>query len=138
MKDVMLKIKGIQEPVGGEADSIELITEGKIYEKENCKFLMYDESQLSGMAGCKTVLKIFEDTVEMEREGNSMSKLVFKLGERHISKYTTPYGNFRMEILTKKLDVDMEADKKGKISLEYLISLQGLTEGRNKLDIEIM
>lgn len=138
MKDVMLKIKGIQAPVGGEEDRIELITEGKIFEKEDCKYLMYDESQLSGMEGCKTVLKIYDDSVEMEREGNAMSKLVFKMGERHVSKYTTPYGNFRMEILTKKLDVDMKDNEKGKISLEYLISLQGLSEGKNKLDIEIM
>jgi len=138
MKDVMLKIKGTQAPVGGDVDSIELITEGKIYQKEDCKYLMYDETQLSGMEGCKTVLKIYEDTVEMEREGNAMSKLIFQMGKRHVSKYTTPYGDFRMEILTKKLDVDIDIEKKGKISLEYLISLQGLTEGKNKLDIEIM
>lgn len=138
MKDVMLKIKGTQAPVGGEVDSIELITEGKIYEKEDCKYLMYDETQLSGMEGCKTVLKIYDDTVEMEREGNAMSKLIFQMGKRHVSKYTTPYGNFRMEILTKKLDVELNAEEKGTISLEYHISLQGLTEGKNKLDIEIM
>ncbi|SKC58414.1 DUF1934 domain-containing protein [Maledivibacter halophilus] len=138
MKNVMLKIKGTQNPVGNNEDVIELITEGKYYDKDNARYLVYEESELSGMEGCTTTLKITDDKVELKRFGRATSKLVFEKGKRHVSNYSTPYGNFRMEILTKKLDLEMDEKEKRKISLEYRISLQGLSEGTNKLDIEIM
>ena len=138
MKNVILKIKGTQAPTGSDEDNIELITEGKFYDKDNAKYLVYEESQLSGMEGCTTTLKITDNKVEMKRFGKATSQLVFEKGKRYVTNYSTPYGNFRMEILTKKLDLEISEDIKGGISLEYQISLQGLSEGTNKLDIEIM
>lgn len=138
MKNVILKIKGTQTPTGSDEDNIELITEGKFYDKDNAKYLVYEESQLSGMEGCTTTLKITDNKVEMKRFGKATSQLVFEKGKRYVTNYSTPYGNFRMEILTKKLDLEISEDIKGGISLEYQISLQGLAEGTNKLDIEIM
>jgi len=138
MKNVILKIKGTQTPSGAEEDIIELITEGKIYDKDNAKYLVYEESELSGMEGCTTSLKIAGDKIEMRRFGRATSQLVFEKGKRHVTNYSTPYGNFRMEILTKKLEYSLNQDEKGTISLEYRMSLQGLSEGTNKLDIEIM
>ncbi|MCT4566196.1 MAG: DUF1934 domain-containing protein [Maledivibacter sp.] len=138
MKNVMLKIKGTQMPTGSDEDNIELITEGKFYDKDNAKYIVYEESELSGMEGCTTTLKITGNKVEMKRFGKATSQLVFEKGKRYVTNYSTPYGNFRMEILTKKLELGINEDIKGSISLEYQISLQGLAEGTNKLDIEIM
>lgn len=138
MKNVILKIKGTQMPSGAEEDVIELITEGKIYNKDNAKYLIYEESELSGMEGCTTSLKITDNKMEMRRFGRASSQLVFQKGKRHVTNYSTPYGNFRMEILTKELDLSIDENEKGTISLEYRMSLQGLSEGTNKLDIEIM
>ncbi len=138
MKSVILKIKGSQMPVGEEEDTIELMTEGKFYERNNAKYIVYEESELSGMDGCTTTLKILEDKIEMRRFGNATSQLVFEKGKRHVTNYSTPYGNFRMEILTKKLEYELTQEDKGTISIEYRISLQGLSEGTNKLDIEVM
>jgi uncharacterized beta-barrel protein YwiB (DUF1934 family) len=138
VKNVILKIKGIQMPGGKDEDVIELITEGKFYDKDNAKYLVYEESQLSGMEGCTTTLKITHDKIEMKRFGKATSQLVFQKGKRHVTNYSTVYGNFRMEILTKKLDMEIDENFKGNISLEYQMSLQGLSEGTNRLDIEIM
>ncbi len=138
MKKVMLKIKGKQNPVGDEADTIELITEGKYYIKNNAHYLIYEESQLSGMEGCTTTLKLKDYKVTMKRFGVSNSELVFEKGKRFISTYATPYGNFRLEILTKNLEYSIDERIKGHIHLKYSMSLQGLVEGTNELDIEIM
>lgn len=137
MKNVMLKIKGKQNPAGGENDTIELFTEGKYYDKDNAKYLVYEETDISGMEGCTTTLKIAEDKIIMKRYGNASSELVFEKGKRHTSSYSTPYGNIKMEILTKKLEYTIDDEAKGNISLKYNISLQGLSEGTNDLDIEI-
>ncbi|WP_432662531.1 DUF1934 domain-containing protein [Wukongibacter baidiensis] len=138
MKNVILKIRGSQMPAGEEEDVIELMTEGKVYNKENAIYLVYEESELSGMEGCTTTLKLMEDKIVMKRFGNATSQLIFEKGKRHVSNYSTPYGNFRMEILTKKVEYSIDENYKGNISLEYRMSLQGLSEGTNKLDIEII
>lgn len=138
MKNVILKIKGSQMPAGEEEDVIELMTEGKVYEKESATYLVYEESELSGMEGCTTTLKLMGDKIIMKRFGNATSQLVFEKGKRHVSNYSTPYGNFRMEILTKELEYSIDENYKGTISLEYRMSLQGLSEGTNRLSIEIM
>ncbi len=137
MKNVMLKIKGKQNPAGGEEDIIELTTEGKYYDKDNARYLVYEESDISGMEGCTTTLKIEEEKIIMKRYGNANSEIVFEKGKRHTTSYTTPYGNLKMEVLTKKLEYDIDDEPNGSISLKYSISLQGIIEGTNALDIEI-
>jgi len=137
MKNVVLRIKGTQNPLGGKKDTIELITEGKLYDKDNAKYLVYEETELSGMEGCTTTLKLQEDKIVMRRYGRATSELVFQKGKRYTSNYSTPYGNFRMEILTKKLEYNLDHEAKGNIMVKYEISLQGLSEGINDLDIEI-
>jgi len=90
------------------------------------------------MEGCTTTLKISDDKIVMKRYGNATSELIFEKGKRYISTYSTPFGNFKIEILTKEIECSIDENIKGNISLSYNISLQGLAEGTNKLDIEIM
>lgn len=138
MKNIMLKIQGKQMPSGGQEDIIELITEGKYYDKDNAQYIVYEESEISGMEGCTTTLKIQSNKITMKRFGNATSELVFEKGKRHTSNYSTPYGNFKMEILTKELKCSIDENIKGNILIKYSISLQGLAEGNNELNIEIM
>lgn len=138
MRNVMLKIRGVQNYLGEVSEPIELITEGKFYNKDNAKYLVYEESEISGMVGCTTTLKVQDDKIVMKRFGSAISELVFQKGKRHTTNYSTPYGNFKLEILTKKLDYQIRDDEaEGKISLIYDISIQGLKESSNSLDIEI-
>ncbi len=138
MKEVMLKIKGKQNPVNDGSDSIELITEGKYYDKNNAQYLVYEETELSGMEGCTTTLKLKDDIITMKRFGNAASELVFEKGKRYTSDYSTQYGNFKLEILTKELQYTIDENIKGNIHLKYSLSLKGLIEGTNELDIEIL
>ena len=57
MKDIMLKITGKQFSGDISEDQMEFITEGKLYEKGDSTYLIYDESEFSGFPGCKTTLK---------------------------------------------------------------------------------
>ena len=70
MKDVRLKIVGkhIYEDV--EEDQLELVTEGKLYQRGNNIYLTYDESEFSGMEGCRTRLTLSDNVVRMTRHGD--------------------------------------------------------------------
>lgn len=124
-----------------EEDQIEFVTEGKIYERNQALYLVYDESEVSGMPGCKTSLKLKGDTVRMKRFGESVildTVIEFEKGRRYEGFYDTPFGAIEMEVLTNDLVNNMSPEGKGSIDIDYHISLKGLSEGRSKLNIQII
>ncbi|AOT70172.1 DUF1934 domain-containing protein [Geosporobacter ferrireducens] len=138
MKNIMLRIEGTQRNIGGEESTIELTTEGKLYKKENATYLVYEESEISGMEGCTTTVKVIQDQVSMRRFGTANSEIIFQKGKKYVTHYNTPYGIFDMEVLTRKITCNMTDADKGDIYIEYNISLEGLVESHNKLSIRIM
>lgn len=137
MRNIMLKIIGKQKSKN-EEEVIELITEGKYHKKGDTTYLVYKESELSGIEGCTTTLKITDENIKMKRFGPSASEIEFKKGKRFSAYYNTPYGNVAMEILTRKIQNELKDDLTGSLDIEYDISLQGLVEGSNKLNIQII
>ena len=69
MKEIMVKIKGHQVSDAAGEDTMEFVTEAKLYEKGEAMYLIYEETELSGIPGCKTRLKFKGDQVQMKRIG---------------------------------------------------------------------
>ena len=142
MKDIMLKIIGKQVTSETEAEQLEFVTEGKYYVKGDSVYLLYDESEFSGMEGCTTSLKITGDIIKMKRYGESISldtEIEFEKGKRFKGYYDTPFGSVEMEVLTNDVvNRIKKTEGKGTLNIDYHISLRGLTEGRSILDIEII
>lgn len=132
-KSVLLKIKSdiVQ---NDERDQIEFSSDGTYYEKNNKKYLSYDETELTGMEGSRVVLIIYKEQVEMHRFGTTKAKMIFKLGKKTKTNYKTPYGLFKMEVVTNQLIVNL---KEGHIKIDYDLSIKGLSEGHNQLIINI-
>ena len=142
MKDIMLKIVGKQIiSEAEEEDQIEFVTEGKLYEKNGATYLVYEETEVSGMPGCKTSLKIDGDTIRMKRFGEGVGNdtvMEFQRGQRFEGYYDTPFGAIEMEVLTNKLENTLTPKGEGCVRIDYDISLKGLSEGRSVLSIEII
>jgi len=142
MKDILLKIVGKQVTMDSEEAQLEFVTEGKYYVKGNSVYLLYDESEFSGMAGCTTSLKITDNHIRMKRYGESIgldTEIVFEKGKRFKGYYDTPYGSVEMEVLTNDIINKIEkTEGRGSLNIDYNISLRGLSEGRSILDIEII
>lgn len=132
-KSVLLKIKSdiVQ---NDKRDQIEFSSDGTYYEKNNKKYLSYDETELTGMQGSRVVLIIYKEQVEMHRFGTTKAKMIFKLGKKTKTNYKTPYGLFEMEVFTNQLVVNL---KEGRIKIDYDLSIKGLSEGHNQLIINI-
>lgn len=142
MKDIMLRIVGRQISTdAANGDEIEFVTEGKIFEKNQATYLVYEESEVSGMPGCKTSLKLKGDTIKMKRFGDNVgldTVIEFQKGCRYEGFYDTPFGAIEMEVLTNDLVNNLTPDGKGSIDIDYHVSLKGLSEGRSKLNIQII
>ena len=136
----MLKIIGRQFEGDEPQDSMEFVTEGKMFERGGATYLVYDESEFSGFPGCKTSLKLKGEQVRMKRIGDEMGAgtvMEFESGKRFRSKYETPYGEMDMEILTDRVDNRLDESGNGNIDIDYHVSLDGDLEGRNELRIEV-
>ena len=141
MKDITLKITGKQIYETHEEDQMEFVTEGQLYQKNGAIYMLYDESELSGMAGCKTTLKLDGDTLRMKRIGQAGAgtELYFEENKRFCSTYHTPYGPMDIEVLTRSVKnrFDMET-LSGTVAVCYDVSLQGMAEGKSILEINVM
>lgn len=142
VKDITLKIVARQMVDGMEDEQvIEFMTEGKLNEEEGALRLLYDESEMSGMPGCKTELTIMPDMVSMERTGGDIeldTAIEFRKGQRYEGFYETPFGTVEMEVLTNDLINNLDSEGRGNIKIDYHVSLKGLSDGRSILDIEIL
>lgn len=145
MKDVLLKITGtITTLNGGKAadkDVIEFITEGQIQSRGRSTMIVYPEMEESGMEGAITRITISPSRVRVKRELAPEVETVmeFEKGKRYNGYYVTGYGPIPMEVLTNDIIMtDDDALGKKTLSIDYSMSLKGLTESRNQLDIKVL
>ena len=145
MKDIMLKITGktVRQDEGSEKheDIMEFVTAGQLYHRGTTTFIRYPESELSGLEGCTTSLIITKDKVKMRRSGHPLAadtEMEFKKGSRFYGMYETPFGPVGMELLSiDGTGLTDAGEGRQKLSIDYHISLHGLMESRNKLELEI-
>ncbi len=141
MKDITLRIVGRQCYDDSEEEQMEFITDGKLYERNEAVYIVYDESKVSGMEGCKTTLKIKGDTMKMRRIGPAApnTELYFEKGKRMNSLYDTPYGSMDIEVVTRFVHNNLDTEAlKGTVDIEYQVSLQGYAEARSRLTVDIL
>ncbi len=139
-KDIRLKIIGSQLYDGVLKDKLEFFTEGHLYSIGDVKCLVYDETGVSGLEGYRTKLTMDGDSIQVKRYSDTdvnSTELNFQKGKRSTGLYHTPYGEIDIEVLTNELINTVSEDGRGVIDIDYDISLKGILEGRNRLNIEL-
>ncbi len=135
-KDVIISIKGMQKYEHADSDVIELITKGRLAEREGNFTLTYQESELTGLEGTRTTIQVEGEQVTLLREGGVNSQMVFQEGRRHMSMYNTPYGAIEIGIKTSHLMADLH-DRGGAIEIDYAIEVDHALAGRNIFQINV-
>lgn len=138
MKNILVQINSNIDQHDGETHTIEMMSEGQAYEKNGHLYIVYEETEVSGMKGSKTVLKLDNGTVTMTRFGSNNSKMVFNEMHPMTSLYKTPYGDFEMTIETKSLNTDIDLSSyTGMIKIMYSMSLEGVSNSMNHIEIKV-
>jgi uncharacterized beta-barrel protein YwiB (DUF1934 family) len=117
-KQVLISVKGTQLNEYGDVDQQELITQGNYFLKKGAYFIIYRESELTGMSGTTTTLKAEPTRVTLNRMGTSEQKQIFEQGVLHRGNYITPLGKMVMGVIPSKVEVNL-TDLGGSINLEY-------------------
>jgi uncharacterized beta-barrel protein YwiB (DUF1934 family) len=129
-KDVIISVKGSQLAEDSDANVLELVTEGKYYKKGNTYFITYKESEVTGMQGTTTTLKVADNTVTLMRFGTVNSQFVFQRGQKHVSYYDTEYGAFTIGVYTNEIDIRVD-DSGGEIRVGYELEIDNNKTGDN-------
>lgn len=132
-KNICVYIRSTQKSKDNGTDSIEFYTEGKYYIKGASHYITYKESEISGMEGTTSTIKVEPDAVTLIRTGSISSKLIFKKSEATVTTYGTQFGCFDMIISTEDINVDANHDGEYRLHLKYALEIHGLGATANEL-----
>lgn len=134
----VISIKGMQTYCDEQTDStdVKMMAEGDFSESDGKYFVVYDETEATGMEGTKTTLEICDEYVSLTREGKVETTLLFIKGRQTTSYYDTPFGTIVMGISTDDIANSVDANG-GNVSVKYGISLNNVFTGTNTFDVNI-
>lgn len=135
-KEVLLHIKGVQQPYAGDKQEMELTTRGLYSRKEGVWHVSYDESELSGLEGATTEIQVNGNEVIMRRQGDYGARMEFCLGRRFQGQYLTPFGALELAIMPSVVRAELNSHG-GEVHLKYQMSIAGETSGINELTVRV-
>ena len=135
-KDVIISIRGTQDYSGTDPDTMELVTEGKLAVQDGALCLSYEESELTGMEGTTTVFQVEPEKVTLLRLGSVQSEMVFEEGRRHMSLYSTPYGDMEIGVRARRLNSTLELTG-GRLEIDYDIEINHMLAGQSLFRIDV-
>ena len=115
---------------------MELVTEGKLAVQDGALCLSYEESELTGMEGTTTVFQVEPEKVTLLRLGSVQSEMVFEDGRRHMSLYSTPYGNMEIGVRARRLNSTLELTG-GRLEIDYDIEINHMLAGQSLFRIDV-
>ena len=135
MKDVIISVTGVQQGVNG-PDAMELVTAGQYGQDEKETLLTWQESELTGMEGTKTSLRVQRDGVVLSREGTLNTRMEFEEGKKRYFLYETPFGSATMGLNTRRI-VNRLGLHGGEIEIDYSVDMDQTVVGRNRFFIRV-
>lgn len=137
--NVLVTVVGTQRDAEGDENRIELVTTARHYQKNGVEYIIYQESQISGLENTTTALKVYPERVALVRMGGIEQKQEFQVGVKSRSTYVTQYGVMEMGILTNKLNIFFNEARGtvGTIDIHYDLEIDGQWQSANNLLITV-
>ena len=110
-KKVCIKITGLHamENVADD-ENIEVINIGSYYKRNGKHYVKYEElTDSNGMIN-DNILKISDKEIELITKGCTGTHMVFTMGQKNTTYYSTPFGGINMAIDTYDLNVSEKED----------------------------
>lgn len=135
-KSVRLRITALQRDESGQDETISLESEGIYGDNGKFKYVSYEETELSGLPGTTTTVRIYPDRCVLTRTGSFMQRIEYIPGQETHAGYETPAGILPVKVVTKTLD-DRLTDDGGKFRLVYEVEVTGLFIHLNEMIIHV-
>lgn len=133
-RKVFIRISGNPYGIDKMDNPIELITEGLLTRAGDAYMIEYDESELSGLTGTRTIIQVKDKCVYLHREGSYPSQMFFEQGKKYINVVDTPYGEMEMGVYATRVECQLN-DEEGDVRLNYLVDISGRHAGPSWLTV---
>lgn len=135
-KDIEITVSGVQQDDAGHRTATDYRAQGQYFERDGCRYLLYEEQDAESGAVTHNTLKIKDRSLELIRRGNVNSRMVFAVGTPMAADYVTVYGALHLEVDTEDLKC-LWRPTEASIEITYSLSMAGELLSRNRLSIKI-
>ncbi len=135
-ENVIISIRGSQLYEGQAPDVTELVTAGTLRREKEGYTIAYQETELTGLEGTTTKLRIEGPKVTLLRQGSVNSQMVFEVGRKHLSMYETPYGALAVGIETRRMKNTVD-EAGGELEIDYAIEIDNLLAGMSQFQLNV-
>ena len=97
---------------------------------------MYFESEVTGIPGTKTDIRILPDEVVLDRMGSITSTMRFKKGGKESIMYNTPYGSSTMGIRTRSIAQNF-GETGGSLEVDYVLDFEHAMVLHNRINMKV-
>ena len=123
-------------------DSMEILTEGTVYSRNNATYITYEEAEALGTEDIRTLFKLEDGSIRIRKyardEEDEGMDMTLKPGILNITRYQIPMmPSVNLEVYTNKLQENLDDEGYGKISVDYKIKFDKFFSRRNILEIEV-
>ncbi len=124
-------------------DSMEILTEGTMYSRNNATYITYEELEAIGTEDIRTLFKLEDGSIRIRKytrnEDEEGMDMTLKPGILNITRYQVPMmPSVNLEVYTNKLEDNLDEEGYGKVSVDYKIKFDKFFSRRNILEIEVM
>ncbi len=135
-EQAIIQVIGAQSYTEGTDDRMDFTTLGIFRKRKEAYYIVYRETEVTGMPGVTTSLKVESDKVTLNRMGAANYKQVFELGTLHHAAYVTPHGTLYLGAYTEEMENHL-TDHGGHITLKYNLYADDNLVSQNKLRIMV-
>jgi uncharacterized beta-barrel protein YwiB (DUF1934 family) len=135
-KQVIITVNSIIDDSSGESEKMSFVTEGILYKEDNDYVVSYEESEITGLGGTTTTLRVSRDSVTLTRHGSVDTMMFFEEGKTHLSDYDTKYGSVMLGITAKNVNVNF-SESGGDIKVDYILEYNRAYGGKNSLYVNV-
>ena len=132
-RDVLISIYGIPDL---ETEPIILTTPGRLYRKNGVYSITYRETELTGLAGVTTTLKVEPDRITLMRRGGDNACMIFRRGERHYNLFQQEGRPVTVAISANSMRQNLN-DAGGEVDIDYSVFINDAHALRNRLHVDV-
>lgn len=135
-KSVQIQVKGTQTYPDGREEKQDFQAIGSFYKRQENYYIVYQESEATGMAGVSTTLQVEKNKLTLNRMGAAEQRQIFESGVLHHSTYVTQYASFYLGALAEEMEIGL-TELGGHITLKYKLFADDKKVSQNTLMIFI-
>ena len=135
-KEVLLAITGMQFDLTAEESNIQTITAAEYYERNNGRYVLFEETDEDSGQKTKGMLKFKDNLLEVTKSGFVNVHMIFEENKKSLTNYATLFGDILIGIDTRKITLT-EEEHKICLDVEYALEANYEFLADCKINIEI-